>query len=279
MTTPVRGRSLRQRLLRFITDATARITAAWNILTTAQTRLLNALAAIRPGRGAPARIRAAAVIFQRSLAAFDRAAAGFAERWAATDLPLIYREGALTTLDHADRPHSRWSWTARHQEAVTSLTAQYYVDLMGRLREAVRRAQAFLRAAVDAARQAGRSAAPFDPQRLRDDHPLDTVIYSNSTRHPVADWADAALSGQTVATANAGAIRTALDELGCEWLEVRDGHGCGWETHGDPDTAHGTVRTIQDALAHPLAHPRCRREFVPRMDLTGRLDLDSGAAA
>ncbi|GAA0501506.1 hypothetical protein [Streptomyces olivaceiscleroticus] len=272
MSTPTRTRTLRARLVRFIEDATGRITAAWRILTTAQERLLAALARIRPGRGATAAIRTATGVFQRQLASFDRAVTAFAERWASQDLPLAYREGAFTMLENADRPTSRWAWTRRHQEAVTALSAQYYSDLMSRLQEALRRARAFLRAAQDAAR-----GVTFDPDQLRAEHPLDRVIYAGDHRHPVHAWAEAALSWQTVATANAGAARTALDDLNISYLEVRDGSGCGWSEHNDPDLADRTLRTVQDALAHPAAHPRCIREFLPRMDLVGRTDIESGA--
>ncbi|MFK8851249.1 hypothetical protein [Streptomyces sp. Ac-502] len=273
MTTPTRTRrTLRARLLAFIQDATGRLTAAWRILATAQERLLAALTAVRPGRGSGAAIRAATAVFQRQLAAFDRAVTAFAERWASVDLPLAYREGAFTMLDNADRPTSRWTWTRRHQEAITTLAAQYYVDLISRLGEALRRARAFLRAALDAARGRG-----FDTDQLRADHPLDRVIYAGDHRHPVHAWASAALSWQTVSTANAGAARTALDDLGIQFLEVRDGPDCGWATHDDSDRADRTVRTVADALAHPLAHPNCQREFLPRIDLTGRTNINSGA--
>ena len=278
MSTPLRRRSLRARLLDLISDATDRITAAWQILTNAQTRLLAALAAIRPGRAAPARIRAAALLFQQALAAFDRAVAGFAERWAATDLPAAYRHGALATFDHVSRPHRSWTWTPRHQAAITSITAQHYSDLMGRLTEALRRARAFLRAALDATRaRIDRFTLPaFDRDALRRDHPLDTVVYANDARHPVESWARAALSWQAVTAANAGAIRTAADELRCDWMEVRDGPGCGWTGHGDSDVADGSLRTVQDALAHPVAHPHCRREFRPRPDVISRPDYAFG---
>lgn len=272
MTVRTRARSLRARLLNLITDATSRLSSAWNILTTAQERLLATLSRIRPGRGATSAIRAAVAVFQRSLAMFDGAAAAFAERWASTDLPLAYRDGALQMLERAGRTTSRWTWTTRHQQAITSLTAQYYVDLMARIREALRRARAFLRAAQDAAR-----GAIFDADQLRADHPLGTVIYANDARHPVHSWARAALSWQTVSTANAGGARTALDDMGAQFLEVRDGPGCGWTDHNDPDRADRTVRTIADALAHPMAHPHCQREFLPRLDLTGRTNIQSGA--
>ncbi|WP_093803888.1 hypothetical protein [Streptomyces sp. Wb2n-11] len=268
MTTPTRRRTLRARLLDFIRDATSRLTAAWRILTGAQSRLLDALARIRPGRNAPALIRAAQTAFQQSIADFDRAATGFTERWAATDLPLAYREGALAMLDRADRPRRSWSWTTRHQNTVTALSAQCYSDLTGRLTEATRRARAFMRAAVDAARTrlSRFEVAAFDRNALRKQHPLDTVIYANNARHPVQAWAASALSWQAVTAANAGAVATAYEQLACTQVKVRDGHGCGWATHKDPDTADGTIRDIDDALAHPVAHAHCVREFLPHFD-------------
>ncbi|MFF0009592.1 hypothetical protein ACFYQT_40060 [Streptomyces tibetensis] len=279
MTTPVRrrGRTLRQRLLAYITDAVSRLRRAWSILTTAQTRLLNALAAIRPGRAAAnsRRLRAAIAVFNTSLAEFNRQALAFAERWAATDLPVIYREGAWTLLDNADRRNALFAWTARHQAAITGLSAQYYADLTGRIAEALRRARAFLRAAQDASRSP--DATRFDAESLRRDHPLGTVIYANDARHPVDAWARASITWQAVTAANTAAARTALDELGTEWLEVRDGPDCGWREHSDPDRANRTLRTVQDALAHPSAHPHCQRELLPRLDLIGRTEIRTGA--
>lgn len=264
-------RTLRARLLDLITGATSRLTAAWSILATAQTRLLDMLAAIRPGRAAGARIRAAALVFQRAVAAFDEAAAGFVERWAATDLAAAYREGAMAMLDHADRPHGSWSWTTQHQATITGMSAVYYAGLTARVQEALRRARAFLRAAVDAARaRHNRFAhARFDRSALRRDHPLDTVVYANDAHHPVAAWARAAVSWQAVTTANTGAARTALEQLECYVLEVRDGAQCGWLTHTDPDRANGTLRAVDDALAHPAAHPNCQREFRPHFTRPG----------
>lgn len=279
MTTSVRrrGRTLRQRLLGYITGAVSRLRQAWAILTGAQTRLLSALAAIRPGRhsGSGQRLRAAIADFYASLGEFARAAGAFADRWAARDLPLIYREGAWTLLDNALRPTTRFGWTDRHQAAVTGLSAQYYADLTARITEALRRARAFLRDAQDAARDPDTNR--LDTEALRTAHPLDTVVYANNSRHPVDAWASAAVTWQAVTTANTGAARTALDELGTEWVEVRDGNGCGWRDHQDEDKADRTLRTVQDALAHPTSHAHCVREFLPRLDLRGRTDIRTGA--
>ncbi|MFM9373270.1 hypothetical protein [Streptomyces sp. Da 82-17] len=277
MTTPVRrrGRSLRARLLGYITDAAARLRDAWRILTTAQARLLTALARIRPGRQAGPRIRAAVAEFNRAIAAFHREAGGFIDRWVSVDLALVYREGGLTLLDRAARPGGRFTWTRRHQAQVTLLSAQFFADLTARIQEAIRRARAFLR---DAQTDAYARDAHFDPDVLLAQHRLDTVVYRDNSRHPVDAWAHAAITWQAVTTANTGAARTALDELGVTFLEVRDGPDCGWQSHDDPDKANRTLRTVQDALAHPTAHPHCQREFLPRLDLADRTTIRSGAA-
>jgi hypothetical protein len=279
MTTSLRrrGRTLRQRLLAYITDAVDRLQRAWSVLTIAQTRLLNALARLRPGRsaGTGSTLRAAVAAFNTSLGAFARTAGAFAERWAATDLPLIYREGAWTLLDNADRRQSTFTWTDRHRAAITTASAQYYADLTGRIQEALRRARVFLRAAQDAARDA--LSARIDTALLRREHPLDTVIYANQARHPVDGWARSAITWQAVTTANTAAARTALDELGTQWVEISDGADCGWLSHDDPDRANRTLRTVQDALAHPTSHPHCVRELLPRLDLIGRTNILSGA--
>lgn len=269
-----RGRTLRSRLLGYITDAVARLRTAWSILTAAQTRLLNALAAIPPTRnGISRRLRQAITTFNGSLADFNRAALAYAERWAATDLPVIYREGAWSMLDNAGRDNALFTWTERHRAAITTASALYYADLTARVSEALRRARAFLRAVQDAARD---TTGHVNITQIRRDHPLDTVIYSNNARHPVDSWALTAITWQAVTTANTAAARTALDELGTEFVEIRDGANCGWTSHDDPDRANRTVRTVQDALAHPTSHAHCVRELLPRVDLAGRTTILSG---
>lgn len=262
MTTPVRRRSrtLRARLLGYITDASGRLRAAWNILAIAQTRLLNALRGIRPGRtsgGNGAAFRAAIAAFNTSLGTFDRLAMAFAERWASTDLPIIYREGAWTLLDNADRRNETFTWTDRHRAAITSVSAQYYADLINRINEALRRARVFLRAVQDAARV---RALRFDTTGLLRDHPLDTVVYANQARHPAGSWADATITWQAIATANTGACRTALDELGVHFLEVSDGPQC--VMPGGTFLPHGHLKQMVRAWFSGPAYRIARRTSV-----------------
>ncbi|PBC72250.1 MULTISPECIES: hypothetical protein [unclassified Streptomyces] len=280
MTTPIqdqRTRNGREELTALIAAGAAQLTTAWSILHTSQRVLLARLAQIQGGHtvGATQQIRTALVEFNADVGEFDRRARAFVERWAAQDLPVAYRDGAVRALERTEANRDLFTWTATHQAAITGITAPFWGDLIRRITEAVRRAQAFARAAQDAAR----SILGIQTDRLLEEHPLDTVIYANQARHPVRSWAAAALSWQGVVTANHGAINTARDELGAEWMQVRDGPECGWTSHPDTDHADGTLRSLDECATYPSAHHGCIREFYPRPDLTGRPDIADGDPA
>lgn len=281
MTTPTRQDTGRAELLALIAAATAELVRQWQRLTTAQDTLLRTLERLRPQRGATTKIRGIVADFNRQVGEFDRLASALATRWAAQDLPIAYRDGALAALRAAGADINRFRWTTDHQAALTALTATFYTDLIGRIQEAVRRAQAFARAAQDATRDVtlGRNHAGIDSATLIREHPLSTVIYRDSSRHPVKDWATSALTYQGVVTANHAAINTARLELETQWMQVRDGPECGWVAHEDPDHADGTIRSVEDCEAYPLAHHGCRRQFFPRPDLNGRPGIVSGDPA
>jgi hypothetical protein len=279
MSTPVRapqsGREHRVELLALFLAATGRLATAWHRLTVAQGTLLLRLQRLRvsPANvGSIAALRLAIADFNRAVGDFEREARAVAERWAAIELPAAYRDGALRALRSLDRPARLFVWSDRHQMAITGLSATFYADLIGRINEAVRRAQAFARAARDQAR----TPEGVRTQQLLAAHPLDTVVYANQARHPVAGWARSATAWQAVTAANMGALNLARFDLDIEWMEVVDGPECGWTSHPDGDLAHGSIRTVDDCSAYPLAHPGCIRSFVPRPDLTGRLAEDGG---
>ena len=46
-------------------------------------------------------------------------------------------------------------------------------------------------------------------------------------------------------------------------VDVIDGSECGWLSHEDSDMADGTTRTMNEAEDQPIAHPNCRRVFMP----------------
>lgn len=282
MTTPALERTdQHEELLALIAALLTRLTRTWATLTTAQDALLRTLERIRPGRGATPRIRSAVADFNQQVARFDRELRALVEKWAATDLPVAYRDGALQALRRAQRDVALFQWTADHQAALTPITATFYVDLVRRVQEAVRRAQAFARAAQDAAREvaAGRQHDGINARRLTAEHPLATVIYADQSRHPVESWARSALLWQGVAAANAGAVNTARWELDAEWMQCVDGNECGFVAHQDTDHADGTIRSIDEASMYPLAHHGCIRSWIPRPDLNGRTDIESGDPA
>ncbi|MFF3565364.1 hypothetical protein ACFYXS_35500 [Streptomyces sp. NPDC002574] len=68
---------------------------------------------------------------------------------------------------------------------------------------------------------------------------------------------------------NAGTLNRAR-EAGVLHMEVFDGADCGWTSHQDPDKATGTLRTVEEAAAWPISHPRCGRALgpLPRPDVT-----------
>ncbi|MGW2739119.1 hypothetical protein ACWC4D_33580 [Streptomyces sp. NPDC001288] len=282
MSTPTRQRTDdRAELTALTTAATTELVRQWARLTTAQDTLLRTLERLRAGRGATTRVNSYITQFNQQVGEFSRLTTALATRWAAQDLPTAYRDGALRALRQADADITLFRWTADHQAAITALTATFYTDLVGRIREAVRRAQAFARAAQDATRAVtlGRNHAGIDSARLAADHPLSTVVYRNSARHPVKDWARSALTYQGAVTANHGAINTARLDLDAQWMQVRDGDACGWVSHEDTDHADGTIRSIDDCTAYPVAHHGCVRELIPRPDLNGRRGLVSGDPA
>jgi len=59
------------------------------------------------------------------------------------------------------------------------------------------------------------------------------------------------------AAAIAGYVETGLVDL----VVVFDGPDCGWLTHDDPDLAHNSERTLEEAGQHLISHPHCQRAF------------------
>lgn len=278
MTTPLQQDTDRAELTALITVMTAELARQWQRLATSQDNLLRTLERLRPGLGATTRIRQIIASFNQQVGEFDRLTRALAERWAGQDLPIAYRDGAQRALRQAGADIALFRWTTSHQAAVTVLTATFYTDLVARIQEAVRRAQAFSRAAQDAARTVtlGRNHKGMDSARLIADHPLSTIVYRDNSRHQVKDWATAALTYQGTVTANHGAINTGVYDLEAAWFECVDGSECGFTSHPDTDHADGTIRSADDAAAYPLAHFGCIRQWIPRPDLNGRRGLVSG---
>ncbi|MEU9703113.1 hypothetical protein [Streptomyces sp. NPDC047981] len=278
MTTPTQQAAAQERDAA-VAPAALALAAAWSELHRAQLATIRALEEQRADRvrGATERLRRTLQTFLTAVAAFDRAARAVAEKWAAQDLPLLYRDGALAAIERTfhrtQRTRRPFAWTDPHQAAVTALSAQFYADLIARIQEAVRRAQAFVRAAQDQAR----TLPGIQRQQLLDDHGLETVVYRNQAKHPVTAWATAALGAQATTVTNTAALTYGRVDLEALWFECTDGRECGFTGHDDLDRATATIRSAEDAEMWPVAHFGCIRTWTPRPDLNNAPDLESGA--
>lgn len=65
-------------------------------------------------------------------------------------------------------------------------------------------------------------------------------------------------SAENVAAVTAWRESGVVDEV-----EILDGDGCGWTSHDDGDLANGSIRSMDEAIETPMAHPHCVRVPVP----------------
>jgi len=68
---------------------------------------------------------------------------------------------------------------------------------------------------------------------------------------------------ETAHAFNLGAIAGYRESGLIDTVRVLDGAGCGWTYHDDPDVAHDSIRTLDEAQAQPSSHPNCVRAFAP----------------
>lgn len=187
-----------------------------------------------------------------------------ARDWTAKRLPAVYQLGAQQASTQIGE---RFNWTLLHREAIQQLAADTFDDLLGATRHVRGEMKTFIRQAArdrsravliqgDTATRAGRALAT----RLRE-RGIAAVTYRNGARHSLRDYSDVAIRTKTATAFNTGTLNAGR-EHGVRWVQVLDGTGCGWDSHGSTDTANGSVRSLRDAEAHPISHPRCARSFA-----------------
>lgn len=243
---------------------------AWQRLAAEQAAVIEEIGDNGPSRMVADRLAQ----FQAAITDFQRRVDAEARAFVGRQLPHLYEEGARAAARAAG---GHFSWTLIHREALQSLASDSYADFLRRSEEEQRMAAQFYRAVREVARRevpvlaAGHTtalqAAKSLADRLAAEHQLTTVIYRNGARVPVRAWAESATLAKSAVAYNAGTLNRAR-ELGVQWMEVFDGADCGWVSHKDTDKANGTLRTVEEAAAWPISHPRCRRGFGPRPDLT-----------
>lgn len=202
-----------------------------------------------------------------------------ARSWLATRFPEVYQQGALDAARTGGAP---FTWTQTHLEAVTELARATLDDLLAATRFMRQDAKQFVRLAVKEAARLDlvegatvQRAARQLASTLRA-HGIRAVRYRNGARHTLGDYADMALRSVTAQAYNRGTLNQ-LAAGGVRYVEVVDGSSCGWTAHDDTDLANGSIRTLADAAAHSIAHPRCARSFAGRPDLRTRRQAERGA--
>lgn len=219
------------------------------------------------------RLRELAAMVDRETRALE---AGTAE-WIAGDFPAVYELGA----GHAQT--GDFAWSQVHRDAVQALAGDLFDDVLAAtthvrvdvkrwVRRTGRRETALSliegRTATQAARVFTAAASAGDAVEALGG-PVGVVQYADGSYRTLADYADMLLRTKTAQCFNAGTLNQ-LHSFGVRYVEVLDGTGCGWTSHVDGDRANGSIRRLQDAVEHPLSHPRCRRSFLGRPDITNR---------
>lgn len=206
---------------------------------------------------------------------------------------LELREAVEREMDRLDRRTNRWferhgmeayaagfraaagpdvSFTLIHDDAARRLADDLYRDLLSATRFVRNDTRRFIQ---DAARIAAQSTIidRTAPQAGRDmmkdlveNHGIRAVRYADGSRRTIGDYSDMVIRTKTATSFNFGALDSSPD---VEWWEVFDGN-CGWTSHDDINLANGMIVTKEEARAWPIAHPRCRRSFGPRPDLTSK---------
>ena len=67
----------------------------------------------------------------------------------------------------------------------------------------------------------------------------------------------AAIARTELAYAQNWVAAARYDQAGVTHVELMDGDGCGFTEHDDPDLADGSLRTLAELDAYPVAHPNC----------------------
>lgn len=193
-----------------------------------------------------------------------------AHEWTSRRLPAVYGLGADAAATDAG---NRFAWTQADVAAVTQLAGDTYSDLLTATRFMRRDVKALIRqASRDQARVAlleGTTARRAGEQLARrlQRRGVNAVRYSNGALHTIGDYSDVVLRSKTAEAYNRGTL-SSLQAAGVTVVEVFDGADCGWSAHDDTDKANGSLRTLEDAAAHTIAHPRCARSFGGRPDLS-----------
>lgn len=237
---------------------------AWNDLEDERIRVLES-----PTMGRKALVNEWLREFQAAIEAFGVDVAFHLDRFLELHLQPAYLAGVVQGGGQA-------VWTLIHSKAYVSLATDTYADFLQRSEAAKRTSKAFAKKIRDTAVEelpkiaAGGRTSTQGGRRFADSliskYDILHVSYADGTKVPVDVYTRMAARTKSVTAYNSATLLESREQ-GNYFMEVFDGSGCGWTSHGSPDKANGTLRHVDDCEANLLAHPNCQRAFGPRPDV------------
>lgn len=201
---------------------------------------------------------------QRSVEAMTDTLDQQAADWFSRSFPTVYAIGASAIDEFAWTQADRFAITQLAQESFDDLLAatQHVDDTTKRLVRKLGKSQALLKETTgQTATQAGRKLA-----RLLEANKIHAVRYADGSRHGIGEYSDMLLRTVSAKAHNAGTLNFG-DRTGTKYYEVADGSDCGVVQHQDTEKANRQIWALARCREFPLAHPRCRRSFLPRPEL------------
>lgn len=174
-----------------------------------------------------------------------------------------------------------FDWSAAHRSALTLLVDDTFSELLRATTHMSQDVKQLVRGTARAgvlgkvrdgtpAKTAGRQLA----ERLKATG-ITAVTYSDGRHIRASTYAEMVVRTTTAVSYNAGGLNQLLAN-DVRYVECVDGAACGLVTHDDGNKANGKVFPVDVAGAYIVAHPSCRRDWIPRQDVSS--DVEAAVA-
>lgn len=201
-------------------------------------------------------------------------------RWLETDLTMIWHAGAT---EAASMIGGTWIWTPTAITAVELLANDTFSTVLSASKFTSNDTKRWIsEVAAEAARLSGTvgdtstQAARRTAKQLKV-RKIASVRYKDGSHRSIDDYADMLLRTR-IAEAYSAAGTQVYKSAGVQFVELSDGPGCGLLSHKGSPAADGLIVPLEVHEAVPLAHPRCTRSAIPRLDLNGKIPSEAAAA-
>lgn len=167
----------------------------------------------------------------------------------------------------------RFTWTNAHQSALALLVDDTHSELLRNTRLMSRDVKQLVRSAGRLAtleKVGSGTPAKTAGRRLADrlmDTGVTSVTYADGRNIRASTYAEMLIRTTTANAYNLGGLNQMVS-VGVRYVEVVDGADCGLETHDSGNKPNGRILPVDVAAAYPTSHPNCRRDLLPRPDVT-----------